>query len=190
MLERRCMRPRFAAAALFVISLTCATEARATLYDWTYGGDGHHSGSGTLTTAGASSPFTITAITGTFDGSSIVWLTDTCCGAPGSDNLLYSPPSTLLDGNGMAFVTGGEPGIYNILFLNGAYSVADVNGSLTFGGTFTATQAIGSLPGPAVPEPASWGIVAVGLGCLAAFLNRLQHRTSGVMNRPMTSDIT
>ena len=49
----------------------------------------------------------------------------------------------------MAFVTGGEPGIYNILFLNGAYSVADVNGSLTFGGTFTATQAIGSLPGPA-----------------------------------------
>jgi hypothetical protein len=54
----------------------------------------------------------------------------------------------------MAFVTGGERGIYNILFLNGTYSVADVNGSLTFGGTFAARQAIGSLPGQAVPEPA------------------------------------
>ena len=62
------MRVRLAVAAVFAASVTCATQARATLYDWTYGGDGHHSGSGILTTTGATSPFTITAITGTFDG--------------------------------------------------------------------------------------------------------------------------
>jgi len=57
----------------------------------------------------------------------------------------------------------------DIPFLNGAYSLGDVNGSLTFGGTFTAAQAIGSLPGPAVPEPASWDIFGAGLGCLSPF---------------------
>ncbi len=181
------MRARFAMAAIFAAFLICATQARATLYDWTYGGDGHHSGSGTLTTSGGTSPFTITAITGTFDNSKVVWLTDECCGAPGSDNLLYSPPSTLLDGNGMAFVTGANPGIYDILFLDGAYSVAEDGGTLTFGGTFTATQAIGSQPGPsAIPEPASLGIVAAGLTGLAAFFSRRRHGTSDAMHRSQT----
>ena len=97
------MSIRIVVAAVFAASLTCATQARATEYKWTYGGDGHHSGSGTLTTTGANSPFTITAITGTFDGDEIVNLQDPgdCCGIPGNDNFLYSPPSTLLDENGL-----------------------------------------------------------------------------------------
>jgi hypothetical protein len=99
------MKVRLAVAAIFAAFLTSGTPARATLYNWTYGGDGHHSGSGTLTTTGATSPFTITAFTGTFDGVNSLQLLDPgdCCGIPDNDNLLYSPPSTLLDGSGLAF---------------------------------------------------------------------------------------
>jgi hypothetical protein len=169
------MRVRLAVAAVFAASLTCATQARATLYNWTYGGDGHHSGSGTLTTTGATSPFTINDITGTFDGSNIGGLSN-CCGAQSPDNLLYAPPSTLLDGNGMSFWTDAATVGFDIFFNQGAYSVEDVNEVITFGGTFTATQVVG-LPGPSpVPEPASLGIVAAGFLCMAAFISH--RRTS------------
>src|SRR5689334_21851778 len=132
------MKVRLAVAAIFAAFLTSGTPARATLYNWTYGGDGHHSGSGTLTTTGATSPFTITAFTGTFDGVNSLQLLDPgdCCGIPDNDNLLYSPPSTLLDGSGLAF-ENFAPGFFQIFFNdNGgsAYSVLDDNGVLTFGG--------------------------------------------------------
>jgi len=176
-------------AAVFAASVTCATQARATQYNWTYGGDGHHSGSGTLTTTGATSPFTITDISGTFDSSNIVFLQDAgdCCGSTGNDNLLYSPPSTLLDGGGVAFETSaGTP--YQIFFNSNdsAYSVEDINEVITFGGTFTATLQAG--PGPApVPEPSSLGIAAVGFVSAAAFISRRRHRTSVPMHRPQIS---
>jgi hypothetical protein len=171
--------------AALVVSLICATQARATQYNWTYGGDGHHSGSGTLTTTGATSPFTITDISGTFDGSNIAFLQDPgdCCGTTGNDNLLYSPPSTLLDGGGVAFETFASTS-YQIFFnnnnINSAYSVEDINEVITFGGTFTATEQVG-VPGPLpVPEPSSLGIVAVAFVWAAAFINRRRHRTGTV----------
>jgi hypothetical protein len=171
--------------AALVVSLICATQARATQYDWTYGGDGNHSGSGTLTTTGATSPFTITDIAGTFDGSQIAFLQDPgdCCGTTGNDNLLYSPPSKLLDGGGVAFETFASTS-YQIFFnnINSAYSVEDINEVITFGGTFTATEQLG-MPGPLpVPEP-SLGIVAVAFVCAASFISRRRHRTNGPMHR-------
>ncbi len=176
-------------AAVFAAFVTCATQARATQYNWTYSGDGHHSGSGTLTTTGATSPFTITDISGTFDSSNIVFLQDAgdCCGSTGNDNLLYSPPSTLLDGGGVTFETSaGTP--YQIFFNSNdsAYSVEGINEVITFGGTFTATLQAG--PGPApVPEPSSLGIAAVGFVSAAAFISRRRHWTSGPMHRPQIS---
>jgi hypothetical protein len=164
---------------VFAALVTCATQARATQYNWTYGGDGHHSGSGTLTTTGATSPFTITDISGTFDSSNIVFLQDPgdCCGNTGNDNLLYSPPSTLLDRGGVAFETSASTS-YQIFFnsADSAYSVEDINEVITFGGTFTATEQVG-VPGPLpVPEPFSLGMVAVGFVCVAAFISRRRHR--------------
>ena len=174
-------------AAVFAAFVTCGTQARAAQYNWTYGGDGHHSGSGTLTTTGATSPFTITGISGNFDSNSIVFLQDAgdCCGNTGNNNLLYSPPSTLLDRGGLAFETSaGTP--FQIFFNVNGYSVEDINEVITFGGTFTAT--LQAAPGPTpVPEPSSLGIVAFGFVSAAAFINRRRHRTSGPMHRPEIS---
>ena len=179
------MRVRLAVGIVFAASLTCLTQASATQYDWTYGGDGHHSGSGTLTTAGATSPFTITDITGTFDGSSIAFLQGPgdCCGNTLNDNLLYSPPSNLLDRGGLAFESSVETA-FQIYFnsADNAYSVEDINEVITFGGTFTATPQLGS-PAP-VPEPSSLASVAIGLICVAGFISRKRYLTSDPIHRP------
>jgi hypothetical protein len=140
-----------------------------------------------LTTTGATSPFTITDIAGAFDSSNIVFLQDAgdCCGSTGNDNLLYSPPSQLLDGGGVAFETSaGTP--YQIFFNSNdnAYSVEDINEVITFGGTFTATLQAGPAP---VPEPSSLGMVAVGFFSAVALIGLRRHRTCGPMHRPQVS---
>ncbi len=180
------MRVPLSVAAIFAVSLSWVTQAGAATYNWSYS-DSTYSGSGTLTTTGTSSPFTITSISGSFAGSNFLQLLDpgSCCGLQedSNDNLLYTPTSTtptLLDGNGLAFENFG-PGFFQIFWFEGvgSYASKDGNSLITSGGTFTATEQLG-VPGPSpVPEPASLGIVAVGFVCMAALISRRRHRTSG-----------
>src|SRR5690242_14969106 len=120
------MRVPLPVAGAFAVLLTWASQAGAATYNWTYN-DNYHSGSGTLTTTDGSSPFTITAIAGTFDGSSTLQLLDpgSCCQIPQSaanNNLLYYPATsttTLLDGSGLGF-ENFAPNSFQIFF-NGTY---------------------------------------------------------------------
>jgi hypothetical protein len=174
------LRTSVFALTTLVTLLSLTTAAYGSVYDWTYGGDGHHSGSGTLTTAGGASPYTITSFSGTFDGAAIDQILDPgeCCGAPGSDNLLYIGSGSLLDGNGLGFQSFGDPGFYDILFLNGSYGVLDVNGILTSGGTFTAEEQVGG-PGAPAPEPAPQSVIGAGCGCLLLLYCRRKSRRAG-----------
>ena len=81
-------------AFVFAAFVTCVTQARATVYNWSYQ-DASNSGSGTLTTADASSPspyVTIEFMSGVFNGLSISTLLDPgfCCGPLSNDNYLYT----------------------------------------------------------------------------------------------------
>jgi hypothetical protein len=114
------MRIRASVVAIFAVSLSSVTQARAATCNWSYS-DSTYSGSGTLTTTGANSPFTITSIKGSFDFSNSLQLLEpgSCCGLSedSNDNLLYSSTSTrpaLLDGNGLAFQNFSEPGSFQI----------------------------------------------------------------------------
>src|SRR5690349_15251084 len=97
---------------VFAALLACATQARATLWNWNYqsvsGCCFLITGFGTLTTTGASSPFTITSITGDFNNEKVLNVVNDCCGgALPADNLLYTETGlpALLSLNGMAFET-------------------------------------------------------------------------------------
>ena len=76
-----------------------------------------------------------------------------------NDNMLYFPPSTYLDWNGVAFTVG--PDAYNVYASNlGLYSEDSSNQTTSSLDTFAASD---------VPEPALWPLTAMGL---AGFLIR------------------
>jgi hypothetical protein len=150
------MRTGLMGAALVGLLLAGAAPARADLYDWTFSGTDN--GSGTLTTTGGASPFTVTAITGLFDGNPITELLDpgTCCGGILNSNNLYVP-GPYLDVGGIAFsVNGVTENIYYDRYGEVYYSFQD--GAGAYLGTFTAT---------AVPEPASATLLGLGLAATA-----------------------
>jgi len=174
------MKARLTMAFVFAAFVTCVTQARATVYNWSYQ-DASNSGSGTLTTADASSPspyVTIEFMSGVFNGLSISTLLDPgfCCGPLSNDNYLYtSVGGALLDGHGLAFNTSTSDGsnyyYYSIAFANNdGYAVTTLNNTVTFNGTFTAAQQLGS--GSPTPEPASTGMVLAGFAGLFTLLRR------------------
>ena len=134
------------------------------LWDWSYSGpdlsgNGSHAGSGTLTTDDLSGgTYLITAITGTWDASSITGLAaaGTCCIAtPFNDNLL-SLASPQLDAAGFAFNISGD--VINIFNIPGfAYSVNDLSMTVAINGSFSATETTSA------PEPASLALLGTGL---------------------------
>jgi hypothetical protein len=104
-----------AAALALVVSLTPGLARADLIFDWSFSGDSAgDTGSGTLTVSGATSPFTMTTITGTYDGSSINSVPlppGSCCGVPANDNLVFVPPSpAFFDIQGIAFSTASLSG--------------------------------------------------------------------------------
>ena len=155
------------AAIAGALIATGIPQAKATVYDWSFSGaalgGASATGSGTLTATGASSPFTMTAITGTFNGIAITGVAPpgTCCFAfpPFNDNLVFVP-GPFLDTNGIGFNT--NDGILNgvTIFFNGppAPPYGFRTSARIFGnGTFTLT---------AIPEPSTWALMALGFGLL------------------------
>ncbi|MGA3126218.1 MAG: PEP-CTERM sorting domain-containing protein [Candidatus Korobacteraceae bacterium] len=106
---------RILAFTVVALGLFYAPAAKADTFDFTYSGSGY-SASGVFTTGNAGSPFTVTGITGTADGSAITSLSLYA----GADQLLYFPPSggSYADGAGISFAT--LSGVdYNIYAYNG-----------------------------------------------------------------------
>ena len=173
--------PGACALALALAGATLmATPASAAYYTWTLSGGGDF-GSGFLTTGAADNGgFDITSFAGDIDGSAITGLLG---GQPGGseayspsgafiyDNILYptsnSTDGALLDTGGILFaLAGGEGNIWGNFSGPGGYSFyTSVDGSYGLqnnDATFTAVD-----PPAPVPEPASAGLVALGLAGVA-----------------------
>src|SRR4051794_32745245 len=103
-----------AVALAGVLIVAGIPQAGAALFNWSFSGDtAGDTGSGTLTTTGSTSPFTVTDITGTFDGNTITALLPAGSFAL-NDNLVFEP-APFLDGFGISFsIAGGTP--VNIFF--------------------------------------------------------------------------
>jgi hypothetical protein len=152
----------FASALMAIAWFAAPTPSHADLiFDWSYSGDSAgNTGSGTLTVTGATSPFTATDITGTYDGSAIPAGGLLPPGSIGSNSNLVYVPAPFLDGQGISFsITGGTQ--VNMFFGLSYGTLTDSNSNPTDGGTFTLTPAAA-----AVPEPASLTLLAMGLAGL------------------------
>jgi hypothetical protein len=161
------------AAIAGALIATGTPQAKATVYDWSFSG-ASDSGSGTLTATGASSPFTMTAITGAFDGIAITGVAPpgTCCFAfpPFNDNLVFVP-APFLDTNGIAFITQDGSGV-DIFFNGNGVPYGFRTSFPKFGnGTFTLT---------AIPEPSTWALMALGFAGLGLAGWRSRRRSVSI----------
>ncbi|MGH7111818.1 MAG: PEP-CTERM sorting domain-containing protein [Stellaceae bacterium] len=147
-------------AAVLTMSAPAA-QATPLTWDWTWSGT--DTGSGMLTTNPESGGhYLITAMTGTWDGSTITGLDPP---VPLINDNVLLPPPLQLNVFGLAFnIVGDEIGLYyNSAF--GGYNAQDFNSGTIHLGTFQATIFASS----AVPEPASialFGTALIGLGLL------------------------
>ena len=162
-----------------LVSLVLALSggaASAVTFDWSTSGP---SGSGTFTaTYDSGVQYTITAITGTFDGGTITSLIGPGLGLGNNDNLLFAPASALptgteqLDILGVAFVAGGQGhtifsngSIYLDEFCSGGTSCVDFP-------TFTASI---------TPLPAALPLFATGIGAMGLLGWRRKRKNAGVI---------
>jgi hypothetical protein len=132
------------------LALVCGSggSAFADTWNFTYTGNGGDTATGSLTTTTLSSgQATITGISGSYDGGTIIGLipSGTCCSSPPNDNVLYYP-GPYLDLPGLGFQTGSFAA--NI-YLNGTYQnlTAPLNNVNQFtlvdsGGAFTVSRSL------------------------------------------------
>ncbi len=161
---------RLSALSLALALTTLAAHAET--FDWALTapaaslGGFVETGSGTLTATDSGGTWTIESIAGTLGGSAITGLTSFL----GNDNLLF-PSSTLLDTNGVAFITanGTKADIWSA-YAPGSTDITPGNNydellggtASGFGvGTFSLTAAPA-----ATPEPSA--LILCGTGLLAA----------------------
>lgn len=129
------------------------------------------SASGTLTTSAPSGGFyTITAITGTWNGIAITGLLPPNTYA-GNDNMLTTA-SLDLTFNGMSFTvaapTGGDDGSGDVnIYLFAPAQYFETNNNYLSTSTINVTPIVSG-----VPEPSSVGLAALGLGALAFWRRR------------------
>lgn len=140
-------------------TLNFSFSVSGTVTNTLYTGD---SGSGQFTLAGgtATLPAAITGITGQVNGAAITGLSLYA----GADNLLQSLSVPYVDFAGVSFDAGGDS--FNLYSIgNGNY---ELRASVDPGGNGSNGTPIDLTIG--VPEPATWGLMIVGLGLAGAAL--------------------
>jgi len=134
------------------------------------------SGSGTIaSTDNGDGSYTVTSITGTWDGYTIGTL-DAANTYFGNDNLIFAVP-LYVDNNGIAFTTTDGPANVNIFAGGGAallnqgtrqdYGSIDSNGN-SGPGTLTLSE---------IPEPASMTLLGIAITTLPLIRRRTRART-------------
>jgi hypothetical protein len=142
------------------------------VFDWSTTGP---SGSGTFTaTDDGSGTYTITAITGTFNGGTITSLSLPGLGLGGNDNLLFYPGSDQLDISGFSFDEG--PYGFNI-YDDGGYGDIYQNVMGQYGGSITTFTASPSV----TPLPAALPLFATGIGAMGLLGWRRKRKNAGVI---------
>lgn len=177
---RMTLRSTLAAAA--GVALFSAMPAAAAPFLFNFYGTGFFggtlNGTGTLTTDGNSfvnalNGYTaqrVTGITGMFNGSDITGLSTVF----GANNLYYLSGPFFVDGQGISFTTASG-GSANLFITNSTSYRVNAGGLLT--GLVTASSM--AAPG-AVPEPASWAMMIVGMGAIGFAMRRRQKVTTRV----------
>jgi len=167
-------------AAGFMIT---ATGARAEVFDFTIT-SGNGDASGQFTASGGPSQYTVTAATGTVDGSTITGLS----GYGAADNQLFET-SPYVDRSGISFVAGGLD--YNIFTNYVGQSgpvyglcVSSVEPSCTGGEADNSPVATFTLsPASAAPEPPIWLMMSAGIGGIGLMMRQRKARLGrGVTN--------
>lgn len=154
------------AGAILSLALTVTQAEAARTFAFSFSGAGV-SGSGRLTTADAGSPYQITGITGTINGDAITGLS----GYAAADNLLYYPTQPFVDFSGLSFTTASL-GDWGMGWTGSAYGITD-SISNPSGACCGITPL--SLTVTAVPEPATWAMMLLGVGAMG-FAMRSRRR--------------
>jgi PEP-CTERM motif len=155
------------------LCLAGVSPAMADQFDWTYTGTGD-SGSGTITaTPSGPNTFSITGISGTWDGSLIAGLLPlhTCCSFPANDNVLNFPtgPFLTLGGLGLGFGVDGGATDVNIYY-SGSYLVLTAPASNPGADVLTSTS------GTFVVTPEPTTIALLGSGLVGLMLRKRRAR--------------
>ncbi len=146
-----------AAGSLAAAVVVCGA-AQARVWDFSYSGGGE-TGSGTFITGTVGSPYTITGISGTADGSIITGLSSYA----GADQLLYIGGAYYADYGGISFATAAGVD-YNLTnYPDGFNNIT--NSVVNPGGVPCCTVSI-DMSVTSVPEPATWAMILLGFGGL------------------------
>jgi hypothetical protein len=153
---------------LFFLLVAAGLANADTVLDWSYT-DPSSNGSGTLTLAAGSSPYTVTGITGIWNGLAIIAL-DPVGSSGDNDNLLTYPGTPYVDGGGITF-TQSDGELVNIYYFQPAatplYGVNYYTSGGSSDGSSSGPLTDFTLSQTTVPEPAEWMLVAGGLAALA-----------------------
>ena len=172
------MALRSSLAATAALALFTAMPAAAAPFLFTFSGTGFFggtlNGTGTITTDDNSfvnslNGYTaqrITGISGTFNGSNITGLSTVF----GANNLYYLSGPFFVDGQGLGFTTAA--GISANLFITNStsYRVNTQGGGLLTGPVIASSTAVAA----AVPEPAGWAMMILGMGAVGFAMRRRQ----------------
>lgn len=170
------MKQILLAATVAISALVAASPALAAPYVFNFTTNqallgGVQTGSGVFTTSDTltMSPlnmlgYKVTSISGTLNGSAINGLS----GFQGSDNYYYTSGASFVDGSGIGFTTAAGTSA-SLYFASVAQRYQLTTTSPFSTGYVTASSS--AVPG-AVPEPATWGMMILGMGAVGFAMRR------------------